>query len=647
MSRRQGFHRGPNAQPGIPAREDQLPLPTIIKRLMGYMGRYKLSLIPVGLFIIVSAVTGSIAALLLRSLVDDYILPMTGVTNPSYAGLLRFLLMVFAIQVAGGLSVLLYSRIMTSLSHKVLKNIRDDLFRHLQKLPIKYFDTHPHGDIMSHFTNDAETLRSMLSQSLPSLFSSVISLVAAFVSMLSQSVYLTLVVCLFVVGIAWVTKLVLTRSGKYFVAQQAAIGDLNGYIEEMINGQKVVKIFNHEQAVSDVFFSKNDALQGVSTKANMYGNLMGPINNGIGNLIYVVIAFVGGALAIAGISNLSLSGFAPLTLGSLISFLILTSNFTRPIGQISMMANTITMATAGASRIFKLMDEPVEEDHGYVTMVPARMEQGKVVPKDRATGMWAWKHPHQDGTTTYTKIEGDVQLTDVDFSYVEGKPVLKNVSVYAKPGQKVAFVGATGAGKTTITNLINRFYDIDDGKIRYDNINVNKIKKSDLRHSLGVVLQDVHLFTGTVMGNIRYGRLDATDEECIAAAKLAQADGFIQMLPQGYDTVLTSEGGSLSQGQRQLLSIARAAVADPPVMILDEATSAIDSMTELLVQQGMDNLMQGRTVFVIAHRLSTVRNADVIMVLDQGEIIERGTHQELIDKQGVYYQLYTGAFELS
>lgn len=647
MMRRMGPASQKPAGTDISGNDSKVPVSVILKRLMSYMGKYKLSLLPVLLLIMMGAVSSSIAALFLRSLVDDYITPLMTQNDPSFNGLARMLVIMFSVQVTGALSVLIYNRIMVSIAQKVLKNIRDDLFAHLQRLPVRFYDTHPHGDVMSHFTNDTEALRNMISQNLSTIFSSVIMLIAVFTSMLSQSVYLTGLVCLFTFGIAWVSKLILGRSGRYFFQQQSAIGDLNGYIEEIITGQKVVKIFNHEQAAAQVFYQKNDTLREISTKATIYGVLMAPINNGIGQLIYVVIAFVGGALAIAGIQNLSLAGFAPLTLGTLVSFLTLSGSFFRPIGQVSMIANSLTMAMAGARRVFLLMDEPIEEDRGYVTMVPARMEKGEVVPKDRVTGMWAWKQPHQDGTVSYTKVEGNVELTDVDFAYVAGKPVLKNVTVHAAPGQKIAFVGATGAGKTTITNLINRFYEIDEGKIQYDGININKIKKSDLRHSLGVVLQDVNLFTGTVMENIRYGRLDATDEECIAAAKLAQADGFIQMLPQGYNTVLTSGGSGLSQGQRQLLSIARAAVADPPVMILDEATSAIDTMTELLVQQAMDNLMQGRTVFVIAHRLSTVRNADVIMVLDHGEIIERGSHQELLDKKGVYYQLYTGAFELS
>ncbi|MBR2723863.1 MAG: ABC transporter ATP-binding protein, partial [Ruminococcus sp.] len=512
-------------------------------------------------------------------------------------------------------------------------------YSHMQTLPIKYFDTHTHGDIMSHYTNDAETLRQMISQSIPQLMSSIITIVVYLIIMLITNVWLTLFVLLFVGLTLMVTGRVAGKSGKYFGMQQKELGKENGYIQEMINGQKVIKVFNHEEKVKEDFDTLNDTLCDVSYKAHKFVNILGPITGNMGHLQYVLIAVVGGIIAI--------SGFDPnLTLGAIVSFLLYSKSFTMPINQVAQQASSIVMALAGAERIFALIDEQSEEDEGYVTLVNAKIENGKITESNKRTGMWAWKHPHEDGTTTYTELKGEVRFFDVDFAYVEGKTVLHDVSLYAEPGQKVAFVGATGAGKTTITNLINRFYDIEDGKIRYDGININKIKKADLRRSLGIVLQDTNLFTGTVMDNIRYGKLDATEEEVIAAAKLANAHGFISRLPQGYDTVLENNGANLSQGQRQLISIARAAIADPPVMILDEATSSIDTRTEALVQRGMDALMHGRTVFVIAHRLSTVQNSDVIMVLDKGRIIEHGSHDELIEKKGQYYRLYTGAFEL-
>ena len=615
----------------------------VLKRLLGYLKHYKKQAVIVLIGIIVSSASGVASSLFLGTLIDRYIMPMIGQAAPDYTGLIRALMVMALIYLAGIVASLLYNRCMAVIGQGVLKTIRDDMFRHMQTLPIKYFDTHPFGDVMSRYTNDTDTLRQLITQSIPTTIQSAMTIFFVVGSMLYTSVYLTLFIFLCLIGMLQVTKRVTGASGKYFARQQKELGGVNAYIEEIVGGQKVVKVFTHEEACGEEFDKRNDELFNVASKANTYASILGPIMNNMGYFLYAFIAIAGGALALSGIGNLSLNGIGPLTLGAIATFLQLSRNFLNPINQLSQQLNVIVMAMAGAGRIFELMDEKEEADQGYVTLVNITAD-GKET--DEHTGMWAWKHPHGDGTTTYTRLKGEVTLDHVDFGYNEDRLVLHDITLYALEGQKVAFVGATGAGKTTITNLINRFYDIADGKIRYDGININKIQKPDLRRSLGVVLQDVNLFTGTVMDNIRYGKLDATDEECIAAAKRVNADGFIQMLPQGYDTMLESDGANLSQGQRQLLSIARAAVADPPVMILDEATSSIDTRTEALVQKGMDALMQGRTVFVIAHRLSTVMNADVIMVLENGHIIERGSHDQLIAQKGKYYQLYTGAFEL-
>ena len=612
-----------------------------ISRLLSYMGQYKATMIVVVICIIFSAIAQAVSSSSLGTLVDDYISPMLSQTDPDYAPLLRFLGVLACIYLVGIVSSFLYTFLMVKVGQGTQKVIRDEMFTHMQTLPIRYFDTHPVGDLMSRYTSDIDTLRQMLSQSIPQCISSIATLVVVFIALLITSPILTCVLLLTVSVIIYVTKVVAGKSAGFFIGQQKALGAVNGYVEEMINGQRVVKVFCHEETAKKEFDALNDKLRENAFRAGAYSNVMGPVNNNLGYIQYAILAIAGGLLAIY-------SGGSLLTLGKLISFLTLSRSFNQPISQVSNQINSIVMALAGAERIFELMDEEPEEDHGYVKLVNAVIgEDGSITETPEHTGHWAWKHPHKaEGTVTYTELKGDITMFNVDFGYVPEKTVLHDITLYAKPGQKIAFVGATGAGKTTITNLINRFYDIADGKIRYDDININKICKPDLRRSLGVVLQETNLFTGTVMDNIRYGKLDATDEECIHAARLANAHDFITRLPQGYNTVLMGNGASLSQGQRQLIAIARAAVADPPVMILDEATSSIDTRTEKLVQDGMDALMKGRTVFVIAHRLSTIMNSDCIMVLDHGRIIERGTHDDLIAQKGTYYQLYTGVFEL-
>ena len=610
-------------------------------RLLSYLKKYTPTLVLVLVCILLASVAQAQGSRALGPLVDDYILPMVEQGSTDFSPLFGYLVKLACIFGLGILGSFLYNYLMVGVTQGVQKTIRDDLFTKMQRLPLRYFDSHPAGDIMSRYTSDIDTLRQVLSQSLPQCVSSLVTLIVVLINLIDTSWILTIVMAFTVALIIYVTKVLASKSAGYFIGQQKSLGAVNGYIEEMISGQKVVKIFNHEEVCKESFDKINEELRANAYNAGKFSNMLGPINNNLGYVQYAVLAIFGGLICIKSDGRL-------LTLGSLMAFMVLSRSFNMPISQISNQINAIVMALAGAERIFTLMDEAPEEDQGYVTLVNAHIDaDGTVHECPEHTGHWAWRHPHQaDGSVTYTELKGDITMEHVDFGYVPEKTVLHDVTLYAHPGQKIAFVGATGAGKTTITNLINRFYDIADGKIRYDGINVNKIRKPDLRRSLGVVLQETNLFTGTVMDNIRYGKLDATDEECIHAAKLANADDFITRLPDGYDTMLTANGGNLSQGQRQLIAIARAAVADPPVMILDEATSSIDTHTEALVQAGMDALMKGRTVFVIAHRLSTVRNSDCIMVLDHGRIIERGTHDDLIAQKGTYYQLYTGAFEL-
>ena len=622
-----------------PMKKARDPKKTLL-RLLSYLRKYIGTLLAVMLCIVAAAVASTVGSTALGSLVDDFILPMVSTGVADFAPLWNFIIKLACIFLVGMTASFFQSYLMVSVTQGIQKTIRDETFSKMQKLPIRYFDGNTAGDIMSRYTSDIDTMRQLISMSIPQAFSSIVTLIAVLVAMIRESWILTIVTMFTVSGVFFVTKFLAGKAGKFFMGQQKSLGAVNGYIEEMITGQKVVKVFNHENISKDEFDKLNEELYHNAYSAGKFSNMMGPINNNLGYVQYSILAIIGGIVVLK-------SGGSLLSLGSLMAFMVLSRNFNMPINQISNQLNAIIMALAGAERVFDLMDETPEEDNGYVTLVNCHIaEDGAITECAERTGHWAWKHPHGDGTLTYHELKGDITMYDVDFGYVPEKQVLYDITLYARPGQKIAFVGATGAGKTTITNLINRFYDIADGKIRYDGININKIKKPDLRRSLGIVLQDTNLFTGSVMENIRYGRLDATDEECIEAAKLANAHDFISRLPQGYDSELTNNGANLSQGQRQLIAIARAAVADPPVMILDEATSSIDTRTEKLVQDGMDKLMQGRTTFVIAHRLSTVMNSDCIMVLDHGHIIERGSHDDLIAEKGTYYQLYTGAFEL-
>ena len=629
--------RGPGPRMGGPRPKVENP-GKLLKRIMDEVFRHYLPhCILVLVCIVVSALANVQASLFLKTLMDDYIVPMTQQQDPDFAPLAAALLRVGIIYVIGILAAWLNARIMVNVTQGTLRNLRTQLFTHMESLPIKYFDQHPHGDIMSVYTNDVDTLRQMLSQSIPQLVSSAITIVSVFFSMCMLSWQLTIVTMLMVALMMFCSKKITQQSGKYFIQQQRDLGKLNGYIEEMMEGQKVVKVFTHEQKALAGFRQLNDQLKDSANKANSFANIMMPVNAQLGNISYAVCALAGAAMAV--------SGMGGTTLGTVVAFLSLNKGFNMPISQVSMQANSIIMALAGAERIFKMMDEESETDEGYVTLVNAKYDRDdNLVEATERTGLWAWKHPHHDGTTTYHKLEGNITFTDVDFGYVPEKTVLHDINLYGRPGQKIAFVGSTGAGKTTITNLINRFYDIQDGKIRYDGINIHKIKKADLRRSLGIVLQDTHLFTGTVMENIRYGRLDATDEECIAAARLANADGFIKRLPEGYNTMLTGDGANLSQGQRQLLAIARAAVADPPVLILDEATSSIDTRTEIRIQKAFSRMMEGRTSFIVAHRLSTIREADRILVMRAGRIVEQGTHGDLLEKNGFYAEIYNSQF---